>query len=159
MTSLVMSFGSSMILSPIRRTAPTSLKQFEASKNPIPAALTASPRTGSTLVWIWHSSKISLAFWTRVKSSALAARSSGFWNKERIYLFKFLNLFIDLWSEHFEWWFSTLVVLDKSLDFIEGWSEWCNEKESEDDGNLHFEFKIWIITKNDLLGFKAINKF
>jgi hypothetical protein len=35
-----------MIESEIKRTAPTSLKQFEASKNPIPAALTTSPRTG-----------------------------------------------------------------------------------------------------------------
>ena len=46
MMSLVTSVGSSMIESEMRRTAPTSLKQFEASKNPTPAALMASPRAG-----------------------------------------------------------------------------------------------------------------
>lgn len=76
--SLVTSDGSSMTESAMRRTAPTSLKQFEARRNPIPAALTASPRTGSTLAEMWHSSKMFLAFETRAKSSALAARFSGF---------------------------------------------------------------------------------
>jgi len=46
--SLRMSVGSKMIESPIRSTIPTSLKQFEASKNPTLAASTASPKTGST---------------------------------------------------------------------------------------------------------------
>jgi hypothetical protein len=78
MISLVTSDGSSMTESAMRRTAPTSLKQFEASKNPIPAALTASPKTGSTFWLMLHWSKMFLAFWTKARSSALAWRFSGF---------------------------------------------------------------------------------
>ena len=139
-----------MIESAMRRTAPTSLKQFEASKNPIPAALTASPRTGWTFWLIPHSSKISLAFWTRAKSSALAARFSGFWNKMYFYLLEILNLFVNLWFNHFKGWFSTLVVFNDGLNFFEGWSKWGNEEKGEDDSDFHFlEYGIWIIIKKD----------
>jgi len=51
-----------MISSEIKSTAPTSLKQFEANKNPTPAALTASPKTGSTFSEILHSLKIFFVF-------------------------------------------------------------------------------------------------
>ena len=56
MTSLVTLVGSWIIESAIKRTAPTSLKQFEARRNPIPAASTASPRAGSTFLLIPHES-------------------------------------------------------------------------------------------------------
>jgi hypothetical protein len=51
-----------MIESEIKRTAPTSLKQFEAKRNPTPAALTTSPKTGSTFWLMLQASKIPLAF-------------------------------------------------------------------------------------------------
>ena len=51
MTSFSMFDGSWTASSTINKTAPTSLKQFEANKNEIPAASMASPKTGATLLF------------------------------------------------------------------------------------------------------------
>jgi hypothetical protein len=44
--SVVILLGSWMMLSPIKRTAPTSLKQLEARRNAIPEASIISPTAG-----------------------------------------------------------------------------------------------------------------